>query len=187
MNSTLKSYRLIGIDPGTNNLGYAILEVRGKKLLVGDLGTVSFKKHLSHQQKLKLIFERIQTIIDLYNPIEMAIEAPFYGKNVQSMLKLGRAQGVAIVAAMTKGLEIVEYSPKKIKQVVTGNGNAAKEQVAAMLEHQLKIKLADYSLDATDALGAAFCHYHQAKGAIGKGKKYNNWQSFIEDNPNRLG
>jgi len=187
MNSTLKSYRLIGIDPGTNNLGYAILEIKGKILSVNDLGTVSFKKNLSHQEKLKLIFERIQTIIDLHNPIEMAIEAPFYGKNVQSMLKLGRAQGVAIAAAMTKGLEIVEYSPKKIKKVVTGNGNAAKEQVAAMLEHQLKIKLTDYSLDATDALGAAFCHYHQAKGSIGQGKKYGGWKSFIEDNPNRVG
>jgi len=188
MNQDLKQYRLIGIDPGTNNMGYAILEVSGKVLTVNDLGVISFKKYLSHQQKLKIIFERLQQLIDHYKPIEMAIEAPFYGKNVQSMLKLGRAQGVAIAAAMTKGLEMVEYSPKKIKKVVTGNGNAAKEQVAAMLEHQLKIKLLDeFPLDATDALGVAFCHYHQSKGGIGQGKKYNGWKSFLEDNPNRVG
>ena len=188
MKQTLQSYRLIGVDPGTNNMGYAILEVRGKVLGVNDLGIINFNKKLNHQQKLKIIFERLQQLIDSYTPIEMAVEAPFFGKNVQSMLKLGRAQGVAMAAAMTKGLDVVEYSPKKIKQVVTGNGNAAKEQVAAMLEHQLNIKLLDhYPLDATDALGAAFCHYHQAQGMVGQGKKYNGWKSFLEDNPERLG
>lgn len=188
MKANIAPYRLIGIDPGTNNLGYAILHVNGKKLKVEDLGIINFNKSLDHHQKLKIIFERIQQIIDSYEPKEMAIEAPFYGKNVQSMLKLGRAQGVAIAAAMTKGLNAVEYSPKKIKQIVTGNGNAAKEQVAAMLEHQLNIKLLDhYPLDATDALGAAFCHYHQTQGVLGRTKKYNGWSSFLEENPDRLG
>ncbi len=183
----MSNYRLLGVDPGTNNLGYAILEVKDKKPHLLDCGTIHLRKYLNHQQKLKLIFERLQQIIATYTPVEMAIEAPFYGKNIQSMLKLGRAQGVAIAAAMTSGLDIVEYSPKKIKQVVTGNGNAAKEQVAAMLEHQLKIKLQNKSLDATDALATAFCHFHQSKGVVGQGKKYNGWNSFIEDNPDRVG
>jgi crossover junction endodeoxyribonuclease RuvC len=186
--TTTTAYRLIGIDPGTNNLGYAILHVNGRKLNVDDLGIINFNKNLNHHEKLKMIFVRLQSIIDTYQPIEMAIEAPFYGKNVQSMLKLGRAQGVAIAAAMTKGLNAVEYSPKKIKQIVTGNGNAAKEQVAAMLEHQLNIKLLEhYPLDATDALGAAFCHYHQSQGVMGRAKKYSGWGSFLEDNPDRVG
>lgn len=184
--STLKSYRLLGVDPGTNALGYAIIEVKGKKTSVVDMGTVRMRPYLSQQHKLKIILERLTGIIDTYKPTEMAIEAPFFGKNVQSMLKLGRAQGVAIAAAMTRNLEVTEYAPKKIKQSVTGNGNASKEQVAAMLEQLLNIKLNDKSLDATDALGAAMCHFYQSSSTLGGQKKYNDWSSFLKDNPGKI-
>lgn len=183
---TTNPYRLLGVDPGTNILGYAILEIRNNQPQLVDLGIITLQKYLNHQQKLKLIFQRLQQVIATHKPREMAIEAPFYGKNVQSMLKLGRAQGVAIAAAMTAGLEITEYSPKKIKQVVTGNGNAAKEQVSAMLSHQLNVKLNNESLDATDALAAAFCHFHQSKNGLGQEKKSNDWSSFISQNPDRV-
>ena len=184
-----KPYRIMGIDPGTNVLGYAITEVVGKELKVLDLGVVTMK-HLSTQhQKLKQIFEKISKLIDIHQPSEVAIEAPFFGKNVQSMLKLGRAQGVAIAAAMTKNVSITEYSPKKIKQAVTGNGNASKEQVAAMLNQIFKVKLDDYMFDATDALGTAVCHYFQAglpTQKAGRPKKHKDWKSFLQENPNRI-
>ena len=183
---TLKSYRLLGVDPGTNALGYAIIEVKGKKPHVVDMGTVTMGSQLNQQNKLKVILERLLGIIDTYQPIEMAIEAPFFGKNVQSMLKLGRAQGVAIAAAMTRNLEVTEYAPKKIKKAVTGNGNASKEQVAAMLEQLLHIKLSEKSLDSTDALGAAMCHFYQSTSLLGGKKKYNDWGSFLKDNPDKV-
>ena len=179
-------YRLLGVDPGTNILGFAIIEVKGKKLHLLELGVVHLKQFKEQELKLKRIFERIQVIIDIYAPREMAIEAPFYGKNPQSMLKLGRAQGVAMAAAITKDLEITEYSPKKIKQSVTGNGNAAKEQVAAMLTQTFRIDLSDHYLDATDALAAAVCHYYQSKAFPGGGKRYNGWDAFVKNNPNRI-
>lgn len=179
-------YRLLGVDPGTNALGYAIVEVRGKQLLLAEIGVVQMQ-HLSEQQlKLKHIFERLSSIINIHRPREMAIEAPFYGKNVQSMLKLGRAQGVAMAAGITQGLDITEYSPRKIKQSVTGRGNASKEQVAAMLTQILGIDLSHHTLDATDALGAAICHYYQSQSPLPGGKRYNDWSSFLKDNPNRL-
>jgi crossover junction endodeoxyribonuclease RuvC len=181
-----KSYRLLGIDPGTNILGYAVIEVTGKKLRPLDIGVIKMSHLKEHQLKLKKIFERIQAIIEIYTPREMAIEAPFYAKNVQSMLKLGRAQGVAIASAMTKGVEVTEYSPKKIKQSVTGNGNASKEQVAAMLKTILDFELEGHYLDATDALATAVCHYYQSSSLLGGMKKYGSWDSFIKDNPDRL-
>ena len=149
------------------------------------MGVVYLKKMQDHQDKLQHIFERLQSIIDIYQPREMAIEAPFYGKNPQSMLKLGRAQGVAIAAAITKGVRITEYSPKKIKQSVTGNGNAAKEQVAAMLSNILDFKLDNYYLDATDALATAICHFYQSGSILSGKKRYNDWSSFLKDNPDR--
>jgi len=180
------TYKLLGIDPGTNILGYAIIEVRKNKLLLVTHGVLSLNHLDNHQLKLKKIFERIQQLIDQYSPREMAIEAPFYGKNVQSMLKLGRAQGVAIAAAITKGVEMTEYAPKKIKQSVTGNGNASKEQVAAMLETILQQKLDKISLDATDALAAAVCHHYQSNSLFGRRGNYSGWKGFINDNPNRI-
>ncbi len=178
-------YRLLGVDPGTNVLGYGIIEVENRQLRLVDLGVITMHNLEEQQLKLKKIFEELQKVIKQFKPKEMAIEAPFYGKNVQSMLKLGRAQGVAIAAAITKGVEITEYSPKKIKQSVTGNGNASKEQVAAMLETILKVKLNESYLDATDALATAVCHYYQSSSVLGGGKKYKDWSGFIKDNPDR--
>ncbi|MEM6963391.1 MAG: crossover junction endodeoxyribonuclease RuvC [Bacteroidota bacterium] len=178
--------RILGIDPGTNLLGYAVIETKKNKISLLTIGVVSMKHLSSHQLKLKKIFERLQEIIRGYQPTEMAVEAPFYGKNVQSMLKLGRAQGVAIAAAITMDVEMTEYSPKKIKQSVTGNGNASKEQVAAMLVNILDQKLDTEYLDSTDALAVAICHHYQSGNALGGGKKYGSWSSFIKDNPNRL-
>lgn len=181
-----ETYRLLGVDPGTNVLGYAVIEIVNNEIKPLDIGVISMS-HLKEQQlKLKKIFERLQVIIDVYQPKEMAIEAPFFGKNVQSMLKLGRAQGVAMAAGITKGVAITEYSPKKIKQSVTGNGNASKEQVAAMLKNILHFELDEHYLDATDALATAVCHYYQSKSILGGGKKYGGWDSFIKDNPDRL-
>jgi len=186
MNASPSNYRLLGVDPGTTCLGYAVIELEGSRIRALELGAVQLHKLADHQHKLKRIFERLQTIIDSYQPREMAIEAPFYGKNVQSMLKLGRAQGVAMAAAITKGVAITEYSPRKIKQSITGNGNAAKEQVAAMLQRTIEGKApADYPLDATDALATAVCHYYQSKSVISGRKRYANWTAFLNDHPER--
>lgn len=178
--------RIIGIDPGTNILGYAVIQIENKDYKIMDMGVIKLKAHKDHTTKLKEIFLQIQEIIETYLPNQMAIEAPFFGKNVQSMLKLGRAQGVSMAAAMTMGLEIEEYSPKKIKQSVTGNGNASKEQVSAMLEQLLKRKFADQYLDATDALAVAITHHHQCNGPLGKSKKYKDWSSFIAENKDKV-
>ena len=184
--TAFKPYRLLGIDPGTNVLGYAVVEVQSKKTVkVLEMGVVKMSHLGNAYAKLGKIFERIVTIIDIYKPTAMAIEAPFFGKNVQSMLKLGRAQGVSIAAGISSGLEVTEYSPKKIKQSVTGNGNAAKEQVAAMLEMTLKVDLSSHYLDATDALATAMCHFYQTGSAVGGKKKYSDWGSFLKDNPAR--
>ncbi|MFN7117933.1 MAG: crossover junction endodeoxyribonuclease RuvC [Saprospiraceae bacterium] len=180
------AYRILGVDPGTNILGFGILEVAGKTLKLTDLGVLHLKSEEEQPVKLQRIFERLQEIIAQHQPREMAIETPFYGKNVQSMFKLGRAQGVAIAAAITKGVTVTEYAAKKIKQAVTGNGNASKEQVAAMLEKILHTNLNEQYFDATDALATALCHYYQSTNRIGSGKKGNNWNNFIKDNPGRV-
>ena len=179
------SYKILGVDPGTNQLGYALIEVRGKELKLITLGILRLKSYEDHQTKLKEIFLQLQEIVETYLPKQMAVEAPFYGKNVQSMLKLGRAQGVAMAAAMTMGLDISEYAPKKIKQSITGNGNASKEQVAAMLNSILKVKIDTPNLDATDALGVAICHYYQTGSVAGGQKKCSGWDSFLKDNPGK--
>ncbi|MFZ1702834.1 MAG: crossover junction endodeoxyribonuclease RuvC [Saprospiraceae bacterium] len=187
-------YNILGVDPGTNILGYAVLQVEGKLLKLIDFGIISLQKYGEHHDKLKEIFLQLQEIIETYRPSQMAIEAPFYGKNVQSMLKLGRAQGVSMAAGITMGLQIEEYAPKKIKQSITGNGNASKEQVAAMLENILKIKIDSKFLDATDALGVAVCHYNQ-QGPIPKStkttptngaKKAKDWSAFVKENPDKI-
>ena len=176
----------MGVDPGTNILGYAVLEVSGRQLKVLSFGVFKLVNFDGHHEKLKEIFLQLQEIIETYLPTKLAIEAPFYGKNVQSMLKLGRAQGVAMAAGMTMGLEIEEYAPKKIKQSVTGNGNASKEQVAAMLESILKIKITSKHLDATDALAAAVCYYNQSSSAISGTKSHSSWASFVKGNPDKI-
>lgn len=181
------AYKILGVDPGTNILGYAVLEVDNQTTKLISFGVIKLKGEEDHQHKLKEIYLQLQEIIESFLPKYMAVEAPFYGKNVQSMLKLGRAQGVAIAAGITMGLEIQEYSPKKIKQSVTGNGNASKEQVAAMLESILKIKIKSEYVDATDALATAYCHFNQLGGLSGGKKKYSGWSAFIKENPSKLG
>lgn len=175
---------ILGIDPGTNILGYGIIHVIQSKMRIETLDVLKLDKMKDHPLKLKKIFETTLELIDKYKPDELAIEAPFFGKNVQSMLKLGRAQGVAIAAGLFRNIPIFEYSPKKIKQSITGNGNASKEQVAAMLQSLLSIKEMPKHLDATDGLAAAVCHYFQRSPASAK-KSYNGWKNFITENPGR--
>lgn len=178
---------ILGIDPGTNIMGYGVLGCTKNKYELISLGIINLKKMDNHAKKLKHIFERCTAVIDQYKPDEVSIEAPFYGKNPQSMLKLGRAQGVAMAAALNRGLPIFEYAPKKIKQSITGNGNSSKEQVAAMLQSLLKFSDMPTHLDATDALAIALCHYFQGTSKIEvTGAKYNSWKSFIANNPDKL-
>src|SRR4051812_28773503 len=176
---------ILGIDPGTIVMGYGLLHVQNNVLKPIGIGVVKLDKFDDHAIRLKKIFERTVSIIEEFKPDELAIEAPFFGKNVQSMLKLGRAQGVAIAAALSRSLPITESSPKKIKMSITGNGNASKEQVAAMLQQLLKFKNIPQHLDATDALGAAMCHFFQNKQLAGGGKSYTGWKAFLVDNPKR--
>ncbi|MCD4664437.1 MAG: crossover junction endodeoxyribonuclease RuvC [Bacteroidales bacterium] len=182
----MKSERIIlGIDPGTNIMGYGLIFQEKSKLQLISLGIIQLNKYNTQALKLKKIFERTLGLIDEYKPDELAIEAPFYGKNVQSMLKLGRAQGVAMASALYRSIPIFEYSPKKIKQSITGNGNASKEQVAAMLVNLLSIKEVPKHLDATDGLAAAVCHYFQ-KVSVNTKPGYSGWKNFLNENPDRI-
>jgi crossover junction endodeoxyribonuclease RuvC len=176
---------ILGIDPGTNVMGYALVTTEGKKYKILQYGVIHLKKYETHELKLKKIFERVTGIIDEFLPDTMALEAPFYGANVQSMLKLGRAQGVAMAAALAREIPITEYSPKKVKQSVTGNGNASKEQVAAMLQTLFNLNELPKMLDATDAMAVALCH-HFHEGRVQTRGRNEGWKSFIEDNPNRI-
>lgn len=166
-------------------MGYGLVQVDGKKLSVINMGVIKLDKFKDHPDRLKKIFERTVEIIKEYRPEHLSIEAPFFGKNVQSMLKLGRAQGVAIAAALSQDVSISEYSPRKIKQAITGNGNASKEQVSGMLENLLNTKLADVPLDATDGLAAAVCHHFNSSGVSSSSKSYSGWASFLKENPDR--
>jgi len=184
--ATVNDRIILGIDPGTNIMGYGIIHVQQKKMKLISVGIVKLDKLENHALKLKKIFERTLGIIEEYKPDELAVEAPFFGKNVQSMLKLGRAQGVAIAAALYKDIPIFEYSPKKIKQSITGNGNASKEQVASMLQTLLNFTEMPKHLDATDGLAAAVCHHFQGS-KNNTGKSYTGWKSFLTENPGRKG
>lgn len=178
---------ILGIDPGTVIMGYGLIHIQGKEMTMLNMGVIKLDKMKDHPSRLKKIFERTVEIIREYHPDEMAIEAPFFGKNVQSMLKLGRAQGVAIAAALSQNIPIVEYTPKKIKQSVTGNGNASKEQVSGMLENLLNTKMDGMPLDATDGLAAAVCHHFNSSGVSSSSKSYSGWASFLKENPSRKG
>lgn len=175
---------ILGIDPGTTVMGFGLISVKNKQMQLILLDELLLKKYESHELRLKRIFDKTLALIDEFHPDELAIEAPFYGKNVQSMLKLGRAQGVAMAAGLYREVPITEYSPKKIKMAITGNGNASKEQVAGMLQNLLNLKALPTKLDATDGLAAAVCHYFNA-GKMGKEKSYSGWSSFVKQNPNR--
>lgn len=175
---------ILGIDPGTNVMGYGLIQIEGTSMKLVAAGVVRMEKIKDHALKLKRIFERTLMLIDEYHPDELAIEAPFFGKNVQSMLKLGRAQGVAIAAALYRSVPVIEYSPKKIKLSITGNGNASKEQVAAMLQQLLSFKESPKFLDATDGLAAAVCHFFQSGTKKQTSKK--NWADFIAAHPEKV-
>jgi crossover junction endodeoxyribonuclease RuvC len=176
---------ILGIDPGTTIMGFGLIKVINKNMELIRMDELILKKYDDHYLKLKLIFERTIHIIDEYHPDEIAIEAPFFGKNVQSMLKLGRAQGVAMAAGLSREIPITEYSPKKIKMAITGNGNASKEQVAKMLQSLFKIKELPTNLDATDGLAAAVCHFYNG-GNITSEKSYTGWDSFVKQNGKRV-
>lgn len=178
---------ILGIDPGTVIMGYGIITITNNKACLLELGVLKPGKVKDNYKRLQLIFNTVSGLITKYQPTDFAIEAPFFGKNVQSMLKLGRAQGVAIAAAMRHGLEVTEYSPKKVKQSVTGNGNAGKEQVMKMLQTLLSFKESPKHFDATDALAVAMCHHLQNGSLIGKNSKgAKGWEDFIKKNPGRV-
>ncbi len=191
-NSTEKI--ILGIDPGTRIMGYGLIRVKDNQLSVIRYGVINLTKYPNQALKLKRIAERVNELIENYMPDEVALEAPFYGKNAQTTLKLGRAQGVAMAIALVKGIPIAEYAPLRIKQAVTGSGSASKEQVAAMLKAILNFKPEkDIKLDATDALGVAVCHYfnnnkmnNQQSTQKKTAKKSSGWGDFVKDNPNRV-
>lgn len=178
---------IMGIDPGTNIMGYAFIGVNGNRARLIAMGVIDLRKCKDMYMKLGEIFTRVQGLINSFLPDELAIEAPFFGKNVQSMLKLGRAQGVAIAAAISRQVPIHEYAPLKIKMAITGNGSASKEQVADMLRRMLNISNEDmpHFMDATDALGAAFCHFIQHGKPVSE-KKYSSWADFVNKNPGKI-
>ena len=176
---------ILGIDPGTTIMGFGLIRVVNKKMELIQMSELNLTKYKDHYLKLKLVFERTIELIDNYKPDEIAIEAPFFGKNVQSMLKLGRAQGVAMIAGLSREIPITEYSPKKIKKSITGNGNASKEQVAKMLQNLLKIENLPKNLDATDGLAAAVCHFYN-EGKLSSNKKYSSWSSYVSQNKDKL-
>jgi crossover junction endodeoxyribonuclease RuvC len=176
---------ILGIDPGTSITGYGVIKTVGTVPELIVIGFVDLSKYDEHYIKLKHIFDRTIAIIDEYHPDELAIEAPFFGKNVQSMLKLGRAQGAAIAAALSRSLPIFEYAPRKIKMSITGQGAASKEQVAAMLMNILKFNMTDIKLDATDGLAAALCHFYQTNNPVGE-KAFSSWKEFMNKNPKRV-
>ena len=196
-----RTYRIMGIDPGTNYMGYGIIEVEGRVVRSVVMGDVDLHKMTDPYAKLRYIFERVGALIEEYKPKEVALESPFFGTNVQSMLKLGRAQGVAMAAALWRGKEVFEYAPSRIKQAIAGSGAASKEQVAGIIKRMLKIEYMPRRLDATDGMAVAMCHYYTARTPIsnamgsarvkglGGGKKAakgsSSWEAFIRQNPER--
>ena len=177
---------ILGIDPGTIIMGYGIIKVGGSRIQLLEMDVLKFSSKTDVYKRLELIHNRIASLIKDFKPTAFAIEAPFFGKNVQSMLKLGRAQGVAIAAAMQAGLSVNEYSPKKVKQSITGNGNASKEQVMKMLQQIIDIGETPKYLDASDALSVAVCHHFQQRTPQTAGKKAKDWGAFIASNPSRV-
>jgi crossover junction endodeoxyribonuclease RuvC len=178
---------ILGIDPGTIAMGIGIIQVKGKALQLIEMDVLKMNSKLDAYERLQAIHEKVTTIIKTFKVTDFAIEAPFFGKNVQSMLKLGRAQGVAIAAAMQAGLAVTEYSPKKVKQSVTGNGNADKLQVLKMLQSILQFEGDPRTFDASDAVSVALCHHYQSSNAVlGKSTPKNDWKSFVANNPGRV-
>ena len=201
MAESKETYRIMGIDPGTNFMGYGIIEVEGRVVRSVVMGDIDLHTMSDPYRKLRYIFERVGKLIDDYQPREVTLESPFFGTNVQSMLKLGRAQGVAMAAALSRDKEVFEYAPSRIKQAITGSGAASKEQVAAIVKRMLKLEYMPRRLDATDGMAVALCHYYTARTPIsnamgekrvkglGGGKKAakgsSSWEAFIRQNPER--
>ena len=185
---SVEKYRIMGIDPGTNYMGYGVLEIEGRTVRSVVLGDIDLHKLPAPYAKLRYIFERVGALVDEYAPREVALESPFFGENVQSMLKLGRAQGVAIAAAIHHSVPIHEYAPLKIKMAITGQGQASKEQVAGMLQRLLHIQQDEMPkfMDATDALGAAYCHFLQMNRPETDAKHYSSWKDFATKNQSRI-
>ncbi len=188
---------ILGIDPGTNRAGYGVLEITGRDMKCVVLGDIELHKFGDPYQKLRHLFERVAALVETYRPDEVALESPFFGKNVQSMLKLGRAQGVAMAAALVSGAPVFEYAPRRVKQAITGNGAASKEQVAALLRSMLHVEYDLRRLDATDGLAVAVCHhfvtssplYAAAPGASkipAAKRKSQTWEGFVAGNPERV-
>ncbi len=177
---------ILGIDPGTAIMGYGIVLEKGNKIELLTMGIVRMDHLEDHFLKLQRIFEKTIALIDEFKPDTLAIEAPFYGKNIQVMLKLGRAQGICMAAALSRNISVTEYAPRKIKQSITGKGTASKEQVAAMLQRLLNFKETPTFLDATDGLAVAVCHSFQRISTVGTGKSYSGWDAFAKDNKKRL-
>jgi crossover junction endodeoxyribonuclease RuvC len=176
---------ILGIDPGTTIMGFGLIKVINKKMEFLQLNELQLSKYDDHYVKLRIIFERTIELIDTHHPDEIAIEAPFFGKNVQSMLKLGRAQGVAMAAGLSRQIPITEYEPKKIKMAITGNGSASKEQVAKMLQQLLNLKELPKNLDSTDGLAAAVCHHFNSGKIVGN-KSYSGWEAFVKQNEDKV-
>ena len=187
---------ILGVDPGTLVMGYGLICVDKTTITLVEMGVLQLHRKADHAERLELIYRKMDTIIRQHKPIAVAIEAPFFGKNVQSMLKLGRAQGVAIAAAMMNGLQAIEYAPRKVKQSITGRGNATKEQVWQMLQHTLHFEEDPAYMDATDAVAVALTHHYQMRlpiqadpkqpTRISKAKKRSSWEAFMEANPERV-
>ena len=176
---------ILGIDPGTNNMGFGIICVKEKQISLVKMGVLKIDAKQEQLLKLKDIFETTNQLIETYSPDVLSIESPFYGKNIQSMLKLGRAQGIAIAAAVHRDIPVFEYSPRKVKLAITGKGSASKEQVAAMLHHLIDFEYDSTLFDATDALAIAICHHVQNKSITGN-KQYSGWEAFLSKNPQRI-
>ncbi|MGM9741389.1 MAG: crossover junction endodeoxyribonuclease RuvC [Candidatus Cryptobacteroides sp.] len=182
----IKDTTILGIDPGTNILGFGVIRIENGKPHYIDMGVIDLRKEENAYAKLSRIFREIGDICDKHSPDEMALESPFYGKNAQVVLKLGRAQGAAMLAATTRGITITEYAPRKAKVAVTGNGAASKNQVSTILQRILGINIEEKFLDATDALAIAMCHYYQLSNPLAGMKSGGSWEKFIADNPDRI-
>lgn len=183
----IQSRTILGIDPGTNLLGFGIVRVdaAGKAHFV-DMGVVDLRKMPDNYEKLNIIFNKVGALCDLHHPDDLAIESPFYGRNAQVILKLGRAQGAAMIAALSRDIPVYEYAPRKVKMAICGNGAASKEQVSLIVEKSLGINIASQHLDATDALGIAMCHYYQLKSPLSGQGASRSWEKFIKLNPDRI-
>ncbi len=176
----------MGIDPGTNLLGFGVIRVEGREVSFVGMGVADMRKEKSHFDKLRKLGEEMRRLLDEYSPDELSIESPFYGKNPQVMLKLGRAQGAAVTAALLRGIPVSEYAPREAKIAITGVGSASKEQVSVMIQKILKVDLKPEHLDATDALALALCHYFHCISPLAQVKSSGSWAQFLEEHPERV-